>query len=327
MSIFEPSRLRALLKAALARLEWLSGRVPPRLRRGIGLGLNLALLALVGLIIYQHQELLPTLREALSPQILVACLGLYLLSLLFQTVIWIDLMGYQLSEYPVAVEDYVQTNLMSRLPGGIWKLIGRMTIYRTPRLSAGAVLVINLFELLLLILSAGLIVSLLLPLAPGWRALIVGGILVALGLSVRRLGGLVPGLQRPLPLLRPLIWLAGYLLCWLGGAALAYLIFLPFASLSFLDLLLPVTLSGMVSLALQFLPISLLFRDLTLVTLMAPFMSPSQAIVAIFALRLVSSVCELLASWLLISGVQLLPRRTPPLAVPQDQPAPHHPPG
>lgn len=318
-----------LLDQGRSWLTRLRQRFSPRLQRRLELGINLLLLAIVALVVYQNSELLPLLGQSLSLSTLAMCLGLYLLSLLIQAAIWIDLMGYRSGERRVAIEDYVQTTLMGRLPGGLWKWFGRVTVYRAQHLSTRAILLVNLIELLLLLLSAGLVLALLSALAWQWQLLAIAAqALVAAGL-VWRLRPLVPGLQRKLIVLRVLIWCGAYALAWGCGAAILYLLVQPFsqAPLDLVAALRLACLSGVVNLVFQILPVSLLFRDLTLLALLGPFMSSPQALVAIFALRLVSSVCELLASWLVIAGVRLLPARTPAIGVPPEQSARHHPPG
>jgi hypothetical protein len=301
------SRTVQWVREALARIRAL---VPPRVQRMLEWAVNGLLLGLVGLVIYQNRDLLPILGQSLAPHVLLFCLGLYFLSLMIQAAIWIDMMGYRAGEYRTAVEDYIQTTLMGRLPGGVWKLLGRITLYRAPRLSVRTILAINIFELFLLMLAAGIILFALTPIPAASLILVVIAAIGAGWVSIRKLAPVIPGLQRPAALLRLLLWLLGYMLAWLCGAAILYLLVTPFSgtALNLADALRLACASGVVNLIFQFLPVSLLFRDLTLVVLLVPFMSQPQAIVAIFALRLVSSICELISSWLLLGLVRRLHR-------------------
>lgn len=309
----------------LRRLNrWLTSlrqRFSRRTQRWIELGLNLFLLAVVALIIYQNGELLPILGRSLSLVSLVSCLGLYLLSLSVQAAIWIDLMGYRSGERRLALADYVQTTLMGRLPGGLWKWFGRVTVYRAAHLSTSAILLVNLIELLLLLLTAGLLIALLFPTAWYWRLLVVAAQLLLASAIVWRLTPLVPGLQRRLIVVRVAGWCAGYLLAWGCGALILYLIAQPFSQtpLDLVTVLRLTSVSGVVNLLFQILPVSLLFRDLTLLALLGPFMSSPQAIVVIFALRLVSSICELLSSWILMAAARLFPAPPTAMSAPTDQ--------
>lgn len=304
--------------------RWLTSlrqRLSRRTQRWIELGLNLFLLAVVALIIYQNGELLPILGRSLSLVSLVSCLGLYLLSLSIQAAVWIDLMGYGSGERRMALTDYVQTTLMGRLPGGLWKWFGRVTVYRATHLSTSTILLVNLIELLFLFLSAGLLIALLFPVAWYWRLLALVVQCLLAGGIVWRLTPLIPGLQRRWILLRAVGWCGSYMLAWGCGALILYLLAQPFSQtpLDLLTVLRLTCLSGVVNLLFQILPVSLLFRDLTLLALLGPFMSSPQAIVVIFALRLVSSICELLSSWILMAVARLLPAPPAAMSAPTDQ--------
>ena len=60
--------------------------------------------------------------------------------------------------------------------------------------------------------------------------------------------------------------------------------------------------------SLQILPLSMLFRDATLITLLRPLIPLQRAIVAAFAIRLLMMACELVTGWGLIGLMQLLGR-------------------
>ncbi len=314
-------RFSALLTWCNGQLLQLRQRISRRTQRWIEVGINLFLLAVVALIIYQNSELLPTLGQSLALSSLLSCLGLYLLSLSIQAAVWIDLMGYRPGERRAALADYIQTTLMGRLPGGWWKWFGRVTVYRAAHLSTRAILLVNLIELLLLMLAAGIVIALLSPIAWYWRllAIVVQGL--AAGGLLWRLRPIVPGLQRRLIGLRVVGWSGSYLLAWGCGALILYLLAQPFSRIPLdLSTVLRITcLSGVVNLLFQLLPVSLLFRDLTLLALLGSFMSSAQAVVVIFALRLVSSVCELISSWILVAAVRLFPAPPAAVAAPTDQ--------
>lgn len=298
--------------------QWVSWLLYRRISRKAKLlfeaGLNIVLLSIVAVIIYQHQDLIPLLKQSLSIPSVMGCLALYLLSLLVQGGVWIDMMGYRRSEWHTAINDYVQTNLMGRLPGGWWKFLGRVTIYRAAHVSTRAILAINLFEALLLLLAGASLLTLVARAAwPVKAALIVVQFSIALVL-IRYLAVATPDLKRR-SAGRILLWYGAYAIAWGCGALIMYLIAVPFSASSFqvTDAVRLATLSGIVNMAFQFLPVSLLFRDLTLFTLLDPFMSSSHAIVLIFALRLIYGVGELLSSWLVIGCAEMLRRSNPSL--------------
>lgn len=272
-----------------------------------GAGLNITLLSIVAVIIYRYQDLLPVLRQSLSIPSVMGCLSLYLISFLVQGGVWIDMMGYRRSDWHTAINDYVQTNLMGRLPGGWWKFLGRVTIYRASHVSIRTIVAINLFELLLLLLAgASLLTLVALTSWPVKMALIASQFSIAIVL-IRYLVVAVPHLKRR-SAGRILFWYGAYAFAWWCGALILHLIAVPFSPSSFrvTDAVRLATLSGIVNMAFQFLPVNLLFRDLTLFTLLEPFMSFSHAIVLIFALRLIYSIGELLSSWLVIGCARML---------------------
>lgn len=300
-----------------------------RLRKIVSFVLNILIAAILGLLFYQHRAELPLLAYTLTVPVLAASLLLCLVSFLFLFIIWMDLMGYQRVERMRALEEYVRTVFLGWLPGGLWKIAGRMTIYRAPRLSANTILAINFIETLLLLCANAIILLSISPLDStlrwmGASILLLG--LIGLALRISRFlpafqpYSLLDAGQMPVPtsqfivqrlhwfisvMPRWLGWLGGYALAWLSGGIITLLIVQPFyPSITLLDALVVWCLAGGMGVLLQMLPLNMLVRDITMVTLLQSFMPFSRAIIAALALRLVLMSCDLCIGWMFLCWVK-----------------------
>lgn len=305
--------VRRLIAAGSALLDRLRAAQSTRLPRWLGIAVNGMLVLLLGIIVYKNRDDLPLIEQLLDPRVIGLCLLLYLSSFLVQFAVWTDLLGYGRGERRGALEDYIRTTFMGRLPGGLWKLVGRMTIYRAPRLSSRTILAINLVELLLLLIANGMAL-LAFSALPAWMRLAgLTVLLLTLLLLASRSARFIPSLQQRHKLLRALAWGGGYLISWVCGGLIIYLILTPFSAsaITFQRAIGLWCISGAIGLLLQVLPLSMLFRDATLVTLLQPIMPLHRAIVAAFAVRVVMMVCELISGWSLIGVTQLIGRSAP----------------
>jgi hypothetical protein len=293
-------------------------------RWAAGILLNLLLIFLFAGVIYQNRELLPQASSLLTPPIIGACLGLYALSLLVQFLIWVDLMGYQGHEYPRALEEYICTTFLGWIPGGVWKYVGRMTIYRAPRLSSRAILMNNLVEICLLLLANG---SILLAVSPlPWPYRLAGGgiLLLVLVLLSRAIAPSLPSFaspSSPASAAPPragrwtvwtvwMVWTGGYGLAWLCGGAITFLVVSAFhVPLLLSDALAYWCIAGASGILMQALPINALVRDVTMTMLLTRTGMPlSEAVIAAFALRLMMLACELSLGWAALALVSLKKR-------------------
>jgi hypothetical protein len=280
-----------------------------RFRRQIGVLVSLSQVVLLGVLLYRNKETLPLVARLVAPSIIGSCLLLYLISLLLQFSIWSDLLGYRRAEQGRALEEYIRTNFMGRLPGGLWKIVGRMTIYRAPRLPARAILVVNVLEILLMLLASAAVIFLSSSL--DWRLRLAG--LCSLALTLLLLAVLAARMQSVLQSVHsPVHWIAwtgGYIVAWLCGGMITYLVIAPFdVTITFSDALRYWCIAGATGLLLQVIPLNILIRDATLVALLQSFMSLTNAIIAAFAVRLVMLVCDLAIGWTLLGLVEIIRR-------------------
>ncbi len=272
-----------------------------RARRLIGMLLNGILISLLAALLYQNQHYLPLIAHAFTPGILGGAFLFYLLSLLIQFWVWMSLMDYREGERSRALDEYIRTIFLGRLPGGLWKLVGRMTVYRAPRLSSKEIVFINLVEIGLALSACGLIMLSLADVS--WVRWLLGlgamlTVLVGLSVWVTRL---LPQLQQLRRVWSWLVWLGAYIGSWLCGSVIVYLVVSTFEpSIGFSTTLSAWCIAGAAGLVFQVLPLSVLIRDATLAGLLQGAMPLSMAIVAAFAVRLIMMLCELGAGWLLI---------------------------
>ena len=270
---------------------------------------NLFFLGLTGIIFYQNRQIIPVVWNSLSIQKFVTCLLLYITSLVIQATIWINMIGYRQQNWYQGFDDFMQTYLMGRLPGGWWKWLGRVTVYRALHLSKTTVLWVSIAELVLLTMSGTSIIIVVSLSSPIWQSLTV---LLSLILSWLFFKLLI--VRRPecyhLRSSWQLIWYwCGYSTAWLLGATILYLLAAPLSvtPLTLKDTVLLSTMSGLAGLVLQFLPISALLRDLALGALLNRFMDLPQVVIVVFIIRIIYNLSDMSSS-LITSAILLLMR-------------------
>ncbi len=277
-----------------------------RYRRHVGFAVNVLLAILFAVLLYQNQGTLPLLTHVVTPLIVGGCFVFYLASLLLQFVAWAGLMQYSRADLGRALEEYIRTIFMGRLPGGLWKLVGRMTVYRAPHHTLRAIVAINLAEIGLALLANTVLLLVLMELDWLLRVAGLGGVLIVAYMG-RRAGGATLADHRAVSWL---LWVVCYMLSWVCGAMMVYMIVTPFgAALPLLDILRFWCIAGAAGIVLQVLPLSSLVRDMTLVAMLQGSMPLAGAVVAGFAVRLFLSVSELLTGWLLLWLLGLLGHR------------------
>lgn len=302
-----------------------------KFRRPFNIVINGLMVLLLSYVIYQNQEALPQLARLLSPTLIGMCLLLYLLSLIIQFVIWVDLMGYQRTELGRATEEYISTIFMGMLPGGLWKIFGRMTVYRAPRLTANTILMINLVEPLLLLLANAVVLLSINTL--DWMTRLAGftTLVVLTGIAAVRLSRPLPPFQHAdgsdsgsgndnsngnvhslAAFIRWLLWIGGYVVVWLLAGKIIFLVLTHYGiPLTYAQAVSYWCIAGVAGLVLQALPVNALVRDATLVALLVQAsISLPVAIIAAFAIRLIMMTSELTIGWTLLGGIWLSRRGT-----------------
>lgn len=297
-----------------------------KFRRPFNIVINGLMVLLLSYVIYQNQEALPQLARLLSPTLIGMCLLFYLLSLTIQFVIWIDLMGYQRTELGRATEEYISTIFMGMLPGGLWKIFGRMTVYRAPRLTANTILMINLVEPLLLLLANAVVLLCINSFDWITRAGGFAVLAVITGIAAVRLSHPLPPFQHSdssnrvhtlAAFTRWLLWIAGYVVVWLLAGKIIFLVLTQYGiPITYAQAVSYWCIAGVAGLVLQALPVNALVRDATLVALLVQAsISLPAAIIAAFAIRIVMMMSELTIGWTLLGTIWLSRRTTYPQSI------------
>jgi len=260
-------------------------------------------------MISQNQQLIYNLIFSLSLHNIFWFPVLYGLSLLIQAAIWMDMMRYSRCDWKHAIEDFMQTYLMGHLPGGWWKWLGRITVYRAKHLSAAAIFWINVVEFVLLVTSGlSLVLFQILPLNLKLTLFPIFLILTWWIISISVKSKL--NLNYRQSVTRVFYWWIGYVIAWILGAIILFLLVnsISTSQFSLHDAIFIGTTSGITGQVLQFIPVSLLFRDLTMVTLLNKFMDIPQTIVVIFALRIIYSFSDIMWTWVISLVVNVINR-------------------
>ncbi len=259
---------------------------------------NILLMSILMFVLYQNQQVIPVLFRIETMQNMAISIILYFASIVIQAMIWIDMIGYKHYSRRQGLDDFVQTYLMGRLPGGWWKWIGRITVYRASHLSLSSAIQVSLTEFLLLI-SSGVALAIAVS-ATHWAIAVTVVVLYAILLwrLLITLASTKPEFQHWHLFSRVFRWCIGYIIAWILGACILFILILSLQvnPLPFLQIMQISLISGIVGQLLQLLPISALVRDLTLSTLLYQFLSIPQIVVIVFMFRLVYGLGDILSS-------------------------------
>lgn len=214
---------------------------------------------------------------------------LYLLSLIAQFFIWVQLLGYQRSFQWFDLVVYAKSILLKRLPGGMWHWVGRTIMYReVTQISPRNVMLANLFELCVFI-GVAMIIFL-----AGWQELQIA-VRVFLGsLGSIALGWLLyswlPGVdfvfQKIIVVVRIFVLTA---FSWFLGAAIVWLLVVSTDDVPFGigDALWIWAISGGISMMIIVIPSGLGLREITLSALLVRFITLPEAIMVAVLIRFI----------------------------------------
>lgn len=264
---------------------------------------NVMLFVLVSSLIYQNRDQISQFKAIFDLKNLLLCLFSYAIAYILQFFIWSGLMGNHAGGRVNALRDYVNTTLMGRLPGSVWKILGRVTIYKTNTISSRTVVLINLTEMLVI----GLGNAILLILLGSWH-IAYQILLMALSLAILLIAKRInkPYLSRE----KNRIWhWSWWLICamgeWICGGIFVYLLIHPFlvlaqASISVLAVIVIWCRVGAAGLILQIIPLGSFFRDATLVIFLQSVMPLSHALIAATVVRLGLLMADVSIGWLFL---------------------------
>lgn len=304
-------------KRLQAQLEsfWHKARVSRWTKVGVTV---LTLGFIVGLLIYNQQEL----KQFGDWRIYLSrCLGgflLYPISLGLQAVTW-GLIMARLSGGHWSwkdIEIYTYTHLMKHLPGGVWYLAGRVAGYQEEGVNVSVTLAASALEWLLLLVAAVTLYGALSLSGISWLwGLAVFGVCLSTTVgfvrwlrSPQRRAGHIPKFARcwvaglaevQLPTVADFaLWLSGYLLAYIIGGLILYLLLREgpaYEVLSWVEVVRIWALTGGIGFLLSMVvPSGLIARELTLTVLLAPFISAMSALLIAVLLRFLFVVGDLL---------------------------------
>jgi hypothetical protein len=264
---------------------------------------NLVLFVLVSALVYKNRSQISLFTDLIDIRNILLCFLAYALSYTLQFAIWAGLMGYPAGMKIDALRDYVNSTLMGRLPGNMWKLLGRLTIHKTSAVSSRTVLLVNLTEMLIIGLGNAILLIIL------WS----GQALAQIGLAVIAAAILGAAIRINQPYLMQgrsriwswLVWLACAMGAWLAGGIFIYLLVNPFfvlakASINLLTVIVIWCRVGAAGLVLQIVPLGSFLRDATLVVFLQTSIPLSHALIAATVVRLALLVSDIGIGWLFL---------------------------
>jgi len=224
---------------------------------------------------------------------------LYLFSQIPQLVIWMRMMRFH---HHVGWKDFrifFQSMLLRRIPGGVWHWVGRVSLYSgTTDIAPKTVLYANFWEWALIILVAVGIIFTGEPVKQliGGVAAIIGSIAVW-GLAIWIAYKWFPhNNSKTIRILESAGWAIIYSVAWLMGGLIIYVFSKATegVTLSIWNAVWVWAVAGGISWILIIVPSGLGIREITLTTLLQPFMSIPQALVIAIAIRLVFLAADFL---------------------------------
>lgn len=264
--------------------------------RWVGYALSIAaLIYLGGLLIYTGVQV-KDFNPAAYWRACLTALGLYLVSLLLQFIVWARLLS---SHHKISWQDmaiYSQSILLRRLPGGIWHWLGRSALYSgTTKVSGRVVMLANFTEwAMLLLVAGGIFFAGLTDISPVLRWLLTV-LLIGLALILAT-AWQTTNKAVPKRLTEGVLWVAFYGLSWVMGGLITWA-FVQSAGGEQLDWITSTwiwAVTGGSSLLIVFIPAGLGVREITLTWLLRPYLPPSGALIIGVLIRLTFILADIL---------------------------------
>jgi hypothetical protein len=264
--------------------------------RWLGYALSIiALIYLIGIIIYGGYQLQEFHWKAFGVALLIA-LGLYLVSLIIQFIVWGRMLSFHQKIDWRDIIIYSRVILLRRLPGGFWHWLDRTAMYsETEKVPGRVVLSANFMEWAMLLCVAGAIVSIRLrEISPflGWLApIILVSFALAFGIQWQ------PDTKSPLfRVLESGLWITIYIFAWILGGIIIFL-YTNTAGGNFITWEGAVwvwAVAGGSSLLLFIFPTGLGIREITMTWLLQPYLSPANAFLVAILVRLTFTFADIL---------------------------------
>jgi hypothetical protein len=264
--------------------------------RWLGLGLTIAAFVyLIALLILSDFNLREIPWEVYW-EVSILALGLYLLSLIIQFVIWARMLSFHHKIGWLDMVIYSRVLVMRRLPGGIWHWVGRAAMYTgATEIPGKTIMLANFLEWAMLILIAvGITCFGIDPIPPILRWLLL---ILCLGLSAGLAYKWQPGQRRIVAKSsEAIVWAALYCLSWIFGGLIVYSLTQAAGgeALTWLRATWVWAVTGGSSFLLVFIPAGLGIREITLNWLLSPYLAPTDAILIAVLIRIIFTLADIL---------------------------------
>lgn len=227
-------------------------------------------------------------------------------SLILQAVNWNFIVNRNFSKPINNVEIYFKTLLMRRLPGGFWHWHGRLNLYNnlntqpTKKISKA-----NAVEFLGLIFS-GAITFLLMENLYFGVVIFLFSFLVLFFFTREKHKALSNYLI-------PIFLILSYIVCWFMGGYILHTLFnyvSPTQSLGLTKAISYWVITGTIGTIFFFMPITGIFRELTLTALLSNYLEFSKIILLSLLIRIALYVCDVILSLLVLGLIMIIKRRS-----------------
>lgn len=227
---------------------------------------------------------------------ILGSIGLYLISLVLQFIVWIRMVAHLRQADWLDLEIYARTTMMRRLPGGIWHWVGKTAMYSSgTEVPSRDVLRGSLLEWLLMFLTGLGILIIIYPLLPPPVSLILSIVVFAIAIWIGaqwQPAGKAKGLR----VAESLLWLGLYTGAWLLGAGIFHLA-TGLSGAGQLDLLLSFrlwTISAVVSVITVLFPATLGIQEAVITYLLTPYIQPAVGLAIAISLRVIFILSDLI---------------------------------
>lgn len=283
-------------------------RFSPRFRRLAFTAFSLLLtIAILGVLIYQQRSTLLTIAWQFRPLPILLSFILFALNLTGMGFLWgwvLNTIGPHVS-MEKHVRYYVMSNVAKRLPGTLWYVASRASMYRDEGLDLRFITLASGIEMAMIVLSASLValgfsipIIIRFQVSPWLVAIVlVVAALIVQPRSIRWLFGKFKVEVAEFRYTSLLLWLGGYILSWVSGGVILFVIGnilapLPFNYLSYF--IGSWTLVGLVSTALLFSPSNFGVTEIGLSVLLSTLVPSAIAVAITILARVLFILYEIL---------------------------------
>jgi len=229
-------------------------------------------------------------------------------SLILQAINWNIIVGNNYSKLIENIEIYFKTLLMRRLPGGFWHWHGRVSLYKNSvAQTSNKIGKANTVEFLGLVLSGA--TTFLLVEHFYW-----GGVLFIFSYFVLFYLGREKYKKNVSKLFVPLVLVLSYMVCWIMGGYILHTLLSyisPTINITLFKSLSYWVITGTIGTVFFFMPITGIFRELTLSALLSNYLDFSKIILISLLIRVILYLCDVSVSLIGLGIIALINKKSP----------------